>query len=571
MHLLANINTAVKSISHIRTKENDRIFVGGKDGMLHCWIRNNEDGPFVPEYTHKEATSPIHSTAVIQPSDIHPSGLVVTGEESGLIQIHTPAEPEKSLYTLLGHTHVVSTLAIFPDGRIVSGSWDKTAIIWHDWQAQSTLDGHGGSVLGVAVTKSQNVITGCADKMIRIWADGACVSVFDGGIDCVREIRLLSDELLVCCNNDSLVRVFSLDKQRCVSFLAEHDAYVYAVDVYENVFCTGSEDETICVWTLNGLKARLSLGATIWTVCFVGPSLLAAGCADGAVYLISLLDLPVSSPTKDDAHWPEYSFQVTAGEKALLLECSRGESIDLVAEHFLTSNDLPASFKEQIVGFVSKNTPQDCFCGKKATCYVSCCADCLYLTRRDPATFKDVNKEKMLSFLERSSGIGRSHLEELFLRICQDKCTEKDRKEILLLQPNKSSLFAWFDFLRMAVLSPSFFRKDTSSNVLDRAHALLQHAEIDFKLSMTMTRFFSNALATGLLLQTQIDYAAEVIEMGLCSLKGMGPALVFLHNADVLGCFSSKITSLAKMMFEYCTHSGEVLEIKKMVRSNKKN
>ena len=81
--------------------------------------------------------------------------------------------------TLGGHTDVVTSLALTPDGRqAVSGSADKTLRVWElaTGRCIRTLHGHTGWVTSVAITSDgRYVVSGSNDKTIRRWeiASGA--------------------------------------------------------------------------------------------------------------------------------------------------------------------------------------------------------------------------------------------------------------------------------------------------------------------------------------------------------------------------------------------------------------
>jgi WD40 repeat protein len=72
-------------------------------------------------------------------------------------------------------------VAVLPDGRVVSGSDDKSLRVWDtaSGACERVLEGHTGSVLSVAVLPDGRVVSGSFDNTPRVWdaASGACERV----------------------------------------------------------------------------------------------------------------------------------------------------------------------------------------------------------------------------------------------------------------------------------------------------------------------------------------------------------------------------------------------------------
>ncbi len=76
----------------------------------------------------------------------------------------------KELAICRGHEDWVCSVCVTKDGKIVSGSEDKTVRVW-DMQGKklAICRGHEDSVFSVFVTKDGKVVSGSKDKTIRVW------------------------------------------------------------------------------------------------------------------------------------------------------------------------------------------------------------------------------------------------------------------------------------------------------------------------------------------------------------------------------------------------------------------
>lgn len=199
--------------------------------------------------------------------------------------------------TLKDHTNTVCALSqgITPN-TLISGSWDQTARVWNSLDVNASsieLKGHDAAVWAVATLKSGKYATGSADKTIFIWnAKGEKLVVLKGHTDCIRGLVSLEDGTLLSCSNDATIRHWS-DTYDCLKEFHGHSNYIYTIAMNPalgDVFVTGSEDNTIRLWSIaeGPLGEALTLPVqSVWSVACTDQGDIVTGSSDGVVRVFS--------------------------------------------------------------------------------------------------------------------------------------------------------------------------------------------------------------------------------------------------------------------------------------------
>ncbi|MCF2148138.1 WD40 repeat domain-containing protein [Desmonostoc muscorum LEGE 12446] len=119
------------------------------------------------------------------------------------------------LHTLMGHSHIVCSLAISTDGKLlVSGSWDQTIKIWQleTGELLHTLKGHRDRVYAIALSPDEQIIaSGSADQTIKLWhlQTGELLGTFTGHGNIVTALAFTaSGEMLVSGSLDKTIKIW---------------------------------------------------------------------------------------------------------------------------------------------------------------------------------------------------------------------------------------------------------------------------------------------------------------------------------------------------------------------------
>ena len=91
-------------------------------------------------------------------------------------------------------------------GTIISGSRDKTAIVWNGKNPACILTGHTMDELCVHILpKGRGQVTYSEDMTVRIWRLGECSEVLSGHTDAVTGQSIISSSDFLTCSRDSTV------------------------------------------------------------------------------------------------------------------------------------------------------------------------------------------------------------------------------------------------------------------------------------------------------------------------------------------------------------------------------
>ncbi|MEY3221409.1 MAG: hypothetical protein RLZZ203_265 [Cyanobacteriota bacterium] len=134
---------------------------------------------------------------------------------TSLINKQKNCQETEPRYTLMGHSHIVSSLAMSVDAKfLVSGSQDQTIRVWNlaTGELFHTLKGHKDSVHAVALSPDQQIIaSGSADKTIKLWhlESGELLGTFTGHTNTVTALSFTtSGEMLVSGSLDKTIKIW---------------------------------------------------------------------------------------------------------------------------------------------------------------------------------------------------------------------------------------------------------------------------------------------------------------------------------------------------------------------------
>jgi WD40 repeat protein/GTPase SAR1 family protein len=163
---------------------------------------------------------------------------------------------------LRGHEGEITSVTVTPDGRVVSGSVDKSLRLW-DLETSRCLrafQGHTDHVLGVAVTlDGEQALSASADHTVRLWelATGCCLNTFQGHVGEVWCVAVTRDgRRVVSGSSDNSVRLWDLETGHCLATFEGHTDTVRSVVVTPDCrrLVSASTDKSVRVWDLEAVR-----------------------------------------------------------------------------------------------------------------------------------------------------------------------------------------------------------------------------------------------------------------------------------------------------------------------------
>ncbi|ERL89805.1 phospholipase A-2-activating protein [Dendroctonus ponderosae] len=377
------------------------VVTGGNDSVILVYKPSE---PF-STFTIKE-----HSNTVCALGKANEANAFLTGSWDTNAKYIKISETPKCIVTFTGHTEAIWGVTQLKDNRIVSASADKTLIVWSsDGQKLQSLSGHtdcvravieapalnaflsisndasikvwsyGGDLIDtyyghtsyiydIAVCKdSQSFVTSDEDRTVRYWENGENTQTIMLPAQSVWSVACLNNGDIVTGSSDGLVRVFTQDKSR---YADEAALTKYREEGLALERQSKQEFGGVKVSDLPGKEALYTPGKKAGQMLMIrdeGKVIAYTWFVDGETCFWDKVGEVLGSTDKDSSgktvfEGKSYDFvfsvDVEEGKPPLKLPYNRGDDVYQVANNFLTKNFLPATYLEQVVDFILKNSSQ---------------------------------------------------------------------------------------------------------------------------------------------------------------------------------------------------------------------
>uniref|UniRef100_A0A0E0Q3K2 Phospholipase A-2-activating protein n=1 Tax=Oryza rufipogon TaxID=4529 RepID=A0A0E0Q3K2_ORYRU len=510
------------------------IATSSRDRTVRFWTQHPEKKhEYVLSKTLVGHSSFVGPLAWIPPSDRFPEGGLVSGGMDTLVLLWDLHKGEV-VETMKGHTSQVTGLAVDNNGDIISSSMDCTVRRWRNgsvveaqvipqlsfgkeghvyihsqdmqvWaltgQPLLEMIGHTSLVYSVDAHSSGVIVSGSEDRSAKIWKDGICVQSIEHP-GCIWGAKFLENGDIVTACSDGIVRIWTTDNNR---FCSDEELAAFT-DLISQYILSRKTVGGLKLSDLPGIEALQVPGNSD------GQTLIVREGDNGVAYSWNSKELKwdkigeVVDGPGDAAAAPgqfhdgvRYDFvfnvDIGDGEPMRKLPYNRSDDPYAVADKWLLKENLPLTYRQQVVEFILQNSGQNNFVPDPsfrdpytgANAYVPGQSASSTVSAPKP-TFKHIPKNGMLTFetaqfegilkkLSEFNATLSSNLEQKELSLSEIELSRlaaiakvlketsfyhtsklADADMTLLLKMLKSwptqMMFPVIDFLRMFVLHP---------------------------------------------------------------------------------------------------------------------
>ncbi|KAH3902411.1 related to Protein DOA1 [Saccharomycodes ludwigii] len=258
------------------------------------------------------------------------------------------------------HTDVIRSIDVLGDHFITSSNDGTIKYCDFDGKILKEFLGHESFVYQAIFAQDKKIISCGEDRSIRIWdlETGNILQVITVPSISVWSVVQLNNGDIVAGSSDHLIRVFTQEKSR------------FASDLELEKFRSSVENSAINSKTLGIDETKLSPYEVLQFPGKKEGQVVAVKTPTGAIEAHQyssgvwgkIGDVVGSSGNESKVEFEgqtyDYVFDVDVeeGKPPLKLPCNANDNPYDVAEQFLAKYDLPASFKDQVVRFIIKNT-----------------------------------------------------------------------------------------------------------------------------------------------------------------------------------------------------------------------
>lgn len=205
--------------------------------------------------------------------------------------------------TVREHVNQINQIKIFPNGKIITGSADKSCKIFEPKKFDLLLsmnDIHTQPVTGIAILDNNHFATSSKDKSIKFWyinnnEYNLLETILNAHMETLRSITYSKHGILMSCSNDHNIKLWkevSKNKHQCITVLS-NNSWVEAVIELDNSNLVSGGSGGIKLWKYPTYEILFSINNAnvyAWNAIKMldDDRILCGGSNDGIMKVVSI-------------------------------------------------------------------------------------------------------------------------------------------------------------------------------------------------------------------------------------------------------------------------------------------
>lgn len=257
----------IKSVIQLK---DETIITGGNDSCIKLWKDNGV------EYTNTAYINKLVGKKINALLEIIDNRIISSTEGEGNIKIWKQNNNSYTVQQSLSHhQHNVTSLAKFPDGKLVSGSEDKTAVVFKEvsedcFEIIWTFDQINEPIFGLLPIDEQRLVIQTANKL-HCYKDSENGFVFDKVFEIglftnqkIKTMCLLQKDKIAFGGSTKKIVIINQDDFTLKQILDKHEGHINAVIQLRNGYlASASQDHSIIIWKLDDATNEYQLHSKI--------------------------------------------------------------------------------------------------------------------------------------------------------------------------------------------------------------------------------------------------------------------------------------------------------------------
>lgn len=260
--------------------------------------------------------------------------------------------------TILGHRDVVRSLALLPNGAGFASASNDGTVRLTDFEGNllQELVGHDSFIYSVKLLHNGDIVTSGEDRTVRIWRDGRAIQVITLPCVSVWCVAVAPNDDIITGSSDNQVRIFTKEPERYASDdeLEEFREAVESTALNSQAF---DDSKTLPPETLQRPGKKEGQVVVVKTNTGVSE---AHQWTENKWVLIGEVVSGSTSDKKVEFEGQKWDFvfdvDIAEGQPPLKLPYNVTENPYVTAARFLEKYELPTSYADQVVQFITQNT-----------------------------------------------------------------------------------------------------------------------------------------------------------------------------------------------------------------------